>query len=532
MENSLAPSGVAVNANGFASSTSSMSNTSSSSTDDHVNVSVQSENVTITNPPTPPATIDNSDNSSNSNGSEGSILQSLNFFRRGSADTIESTTTMVGDDVDINDDGSGKGTSLNKAAGKIQEGSTGGEGVEMMVDTADEMDVHAHTTNSDEIENGTGGVAVNGMGMRGERAGGVATYKVVASLICVVAGTGTLGMPHAVAEAGWLGVCIIALSLFMSVTTGNMLIDCLYLKTNARRSSYQEIAHDAYGKAGHYIAFGTVGINLFGCAVLYIILAATLIQTMVNDYGHRSEPVYIYIIGCSLFVWTCLICTKSMKEIAILSIVGAGATLGVVMITIGISADMILHHAAVTVSATHKIVDWAKIPLCIATMSFAYGGNVVYPHVEQSMRYPRSWPKALWSALTICFVMYMAIAVAGYLAFGDDTLSPILKNLPLGTNRQQFLKRAIPRTIIIILTGLIAAVIPYFGDVMDLLGALTTCLLVFVMPILFYYKLGGLKNSDWWVKLWALFIFVIGLVALVLGTINATQHLIEDFKNK
>jgi len=48
---------------------------------------------------------------------------------------------------------------------------------------------------------------------------------------CVVGGTGTLGMPHAVSESGWLGSLIIVLALFMSTYTGCILIDCLYLKT-------------------------------------------------------------------------------------------------------------------------------------------------------------------------------------------------------------------------------------------------------------------------------------------------------------
>lgn len=48
---------------------------------------------------------------------------------------------------------------------------------------------------------------------------------------CVVGGTGTLGMPHAVAQAGWVGTMIILLALFMSTYTGIILIECLYLKT-------------------------------------------------------------------------------------------------------------------------------------------------------------------------------------------------------------------------------------------------------------------------------------------------------------
>lgn len=95
---------------------------------------------------------------------------------------------------------------------------------------------------------------------------------------------------------------------------------------------------------------------------------------------------------------------------------------------------MALHHAA-SVPVMHKLVDWTKLPLSLATISFAYGGNVVYPHIEQSMRYPRSWTRALWVALSVCCIMYFAIAIAGYAAYGEDTKSPVLRNLPRGKDR-------------------------------------------------------------------------------------------------
>lgn len=48
---------------------------------------------------------------------------------------------------------------------------------------------------------------------------------------CVIGGTGMLGIPRAVAEAGWLGSLLIVLALVMSTYTGHILIECLYLKT-------------------------------------------------------------------------------------------------------------------------------------------------------------------------------------------------------------------------------------------------------------------------------------------------------------
>ncbi|KAG0052154.1 hypothetical protein BGZ83_002927 [Gryganskiella cystojenkinii] len=484
------------------------------------------------------------------------VLQPF-FDRRGSAgsaDTFQSGSTVVGSDL-----------SLPKEKGNGSD---------------DNLGVDAEGNFGDGFGASIGGGSSS---MRSFREGGVSTFKTIASLVCVVGGTGTLGMPHAVSESGWLGSLIIVLALFMSAYTGCIIIDCLYLKTETRRTSYQEIARDAYGTVGHYFAYGTVAVNLFGCAILYMILSATLMEGMIRTSSPSTftpaastqVPLYICVAACTGFVWACLIFTKTMKEVALLSILGAVATVGVVLITIGVSIEQTVHGVKEVIESSHHLVNWSKMPLALATISFAYGGNVVYPHVEQSMKYPRSWNRAVWSALSMCFVMYMSIAVAGYSAYGDATLSPILRNLPRGTwsilanslitihvllagpilltslammfeesitkwypdfergsTFQQFLKRAIPRSIIILLVGLIASVVPFFGDVMDLLGSLTMCLLVFIMPVMFFYKLGGLTRAPIWTRAWALFILVVGAVAMILGTLDAVRHLIEDFQKK
>ncbi|KAF9383258.1 hypothetical protein CPC16_008999 [Podila verticillata] len=490
-----------------------------------------------------------SNNNNNNNNNDSSLLHTSTnaqgdligspYIRRKSNATFESASTMVS----------------TASLGEKAKGSDGkmGKGLE-----------------SDE-----GSLTIPQRSMRGDREGGVSSFKTCAALVCVVGGTGTLGMPHALAQSGWVGAMIILLALFMSTYTGIILIECLYLKTDTRRTSYQDIATAAFGNLGHYFALVVVAVNLFGCAVLYTILSATLMEDMIESYGHMHVPTYLLVMACSVFVWACLISTKTMKEVAWLSILGAGATIGVVCITVGVSSSELINRVIETTSSTHTLVDWSKIPLSLATISFAYGGNVIYPHMEASMARPRSWPRALWAALSFCFVMYMLIAVVGYLTFGAETESPVLKNLPRGawssiansliiihvllaapilltslsmmaeasitqrfsqfeqgSPRKRFLKRGLLRTGIIVLVGFVAAVVPFFGDMMDLLGSLTACLLVFIMPVMFYYRLGGLQKAGWATKAWTVLILLVGAVALVLGTLDAVRHLVIDFKRK
>ncbi|KAF9429542.1 hypothetical protein BGZ76_001194 [Entomortierella beljakovae] len=352
-------------------------------------------------------------------------------------------------------------------------------------DADDSVEIKEDIRNGDGEELATNGYTP-GIDLRGERPDGQCTFKATAALVCVIAGTGTLGMPYAVSRTGWLGIVLIVLTLFMSTTTGIMLVKCLYVNT----------------------------------------------------------------------------------------IVGAGTTIIVTFVVLGKSTDMHIHDAPITQGADHKVVSWSNIPASLASMTFAYGGNVVYPHVEHTMKKPKQWPIAVWSALSLCCVLYLVISISGYIAFGDHVTNPILDDLPRGvwsmmcnilmtihvllaapilltslstmieslitkrwakfeqgTNVKQFMKRFVVRTALCGCIGLVAGVIPFFGDMMDLLGALTTCLLVFVFPIFFFFMLGGMKTARWWQLLWYVFILAFGLVAMIMGSIDAIKALVQDFKD-
>ncbi|KAF9367745.1 hypothetical protein CPB97_005356, partial [Podila verticillata] len=117
---------------------------------------------------------------------QGDLIDPLSF-RRSSDATFESASTMV-------------------LTGLLDEKAKGLEGKMRKI-----------SENDEEL------LTISQESLRDDREGGVST--------CVVGGTGTLGMPHAVAQSGWVGAVIILLALFMSTYTGIILIECLYLKT-------------------------------------------------------------------------------------------------------------------------------------------------------------------------------------------------------------------------------------------------------------------------------------------------------------
>jgi amino acid permease len=204
--------------------------------------------------------------------------------------------------------------------------------------------------------------------------------------------------------------------------------------------------------------------------------------------------------------------------------------------------------------------------------SFILGGNPVYAHVEAGMRNRRDWNKVVASGLTFCVILYFLVAVPGYYVYGTDALSPIYDNLPNGGPKaasiiiitihlilatpilltsfaldvEKLLKinsenhsfvvewalRFLFRGALIVAIAVIAIFVPFFGDFMALLGAFSNCALVFIFPVIFYYKLTGIRGKPWYDYILAFLTLLLGVVGLIFGTISAIQALNNDFKNQ
>src|SRR5579871_4912170 len=141
------------------------------------------------------------------------------------------------------------------------------------------------------------------------------------------------------------------------------------------------------------------------------------------------------------------------------------------------------------------------------------------------MRYPDQWPRVLSLATATVTVLYLLVCIPAYETYGDKTLSPIYKSLTPGLavsvliifisihvllalpiyqtafaleiedylvttfgETREFIYRVLVRIIIVIVSICIATTVPYFADVMSLLGALSNGVLVTAFPILIWIK--------------------------------------------
>lgn len=187
------------------------------------------------------------------------------------------------------------------------------------------------------------------------------------------------------------------------------------------------------------------------------------------------------------------------------------------------------------------------------------------------MRNRKDWNKVIIAGLTFCVFLYFLVAVPGYYVYGTTAKSPIYDNLPEGGPKaasiiiitihlilatpilltsfaidvEKMLKinpehrtfvaewslRFLFRGTLIVAIAVVAIYVPFFGDFMALLGAFSNCALVFIFPVIFYYKLTGFRGKPWWDYILAFLTVLLGVVGLIFGTISAIQALNDDFKN-
>ncbi|KAI9272528.1 transmembrane amino acid transporter protein-domain-containing protein [Sporodiniella umbellata] len=393
------------------------------------------------------------------------------------------------------------------------------------------------------------------------------SFSAFFSVVCVVAGTGALGLPYALSQGGWIGLFILGLSWILSVYTGVILIKCMYYDPTRRLDSYREVATAAFGVIGGWLAFFFTAITLVGVPVLYILLSGSNLHNVAK--GTPSELTFpIWVIICAAMIAVPFVFFRSLGEIAILSCFGMLSTVVVILIVLGVSVQQIPEQTDIH----HDSVIWNMFPIALSSIVFSFGGNPVYAHVEASMRRPKDWNMVCFTGLTFCVILYFLTAVPGYYVYGTTVKSPVYDSLPDGGPKAasiiiitihlilatpilltsfaidvekmlritpehrskpvEWIMRLVFRSILMVAITVIAVYVPFFGDFMSLLGAFSNCALVFIFPVIFYYRLTGFRNKPWYDYILAFFTLLLGIVGLIFGTISAIQALNDDFKNQ
>lgn len=84
--------------------------------------------------------------------------------------------------------------------------------------------------------------------------------------------------------------------------------------------------------------------------------------------------------------------------------------------------------------------------------------------------------------------------------------------------------RALLRTCLVGFTCFVAVMVPFFGDVMSLVGAMCLTMIVFVLPVVFSFKLRG-EELSLGSKVWGYCIIFTGVLGGSIGTIQSLESI-------
>jgi amino acid permease len=254
-----------------------------------------------------------------------------------------------------------------------------------------------------------------------DRSAAGSSWMAYFNVVCVVAGSGVLGLPMALKQGGWIGLVILFLAWAMSIYTSHLLVRCLYVTGNTRLTTYKEIATAAFGTVGGWVTFFFNAWILMGGPVLYLVLSGQNINQLCKGTAGEIGNTPWIIISC-IIVAIPFIMVKTMKDVAWISALGFVAIFVVVLLVLILS----LIDKPNQIDIHHDVVIWDMFPIALSTIAFSFGGNVVYPHIERSMKTPQNWNKVSIAGLSTCAILYLIVAVCGYSVYGSSVINPIV----------------------------------------------------------------------------------------------------------
>ncbi|CAK1588101.1 unnamed protein product [Parnassius mnemosyne] len=380
-----------------------------------------------------------------------------------------------------------------------------------------------------------------------------------------MAGSGVLALPRALVKTGWIGVPIIILMAVMAAFSGKRLGDCWSIiegrdpeMRSRKRNPYAIIADQALGKTWSAVVSLAIIVSLFGAAVVYLLLAAQIIEQVFMSLIPTVTFCAWYMIVAGAM--TPLMLFGTPKDFSFTGVIAFFSTLvACVLYFIQMMNDV---RPFVFRWGIHGFQDFF---LAFGTIMFAFGGASTFPTIQNDMADKSMFSKSVHYSFLAILALYLPIAIAGYGVYGESVGSNVAMSLsatPLTLVGNIFMAIHLVSAFIIIINpvcqemeelyniprdsvgyrtlvrlSIMAAImfigesIPRFYTILALVGGTTVALLTFVLPSYCYLNLVNQPpregqqavETQGWIKLVCWEIIVMGVVGGAAATFSAVS---------
>ncbi|KAK2385217.1 Transmembrane amino acid transporter family protein [Trifolium repens] len=402
-------------------------------------------------------------------------------------------------------------------------------------------------------------------------------------LTTAIVGPTILTLPYAFRGLGW-GIGMLCLTVMGIVTfysyglMSKVLDHCE--RSGRRHIRFRELAADVLGSGWmfYFVIFIQTAINT-GVGVGAILLAAECLQIVYsNVVPHGSLKLYEFVamVTVVMVILSQLPTFHSLRHINLCSLF---LSLGYTFLVVGacIHAGTSKHAPPRDYSLEPKKSSRAFSAFTAISIIAAIFGNGILPEIQATLAPPAAGKmiKGLTMCYAVILVTFYSAAVSGYWVFGNKANSNILKSLlpddgpslaptwVLGLavifvllqlfaiglvysqvayeimekksadvkqgifSKRNLLPRLILRTLYMIFCGFLAAMLPFFGDINGVVGAVGFIPLDFVLPMILYNKTHKPPKSSltYWINL---SIMVVFSGAGIMGAFSSIRKLVLD----
>ncbi|KAL9255700.1 Amino acid transporter AVT1A-like protein [Drosera capensis] len=260
-------------------------------------------------------------------------------------------------------------------------------------------------------------------------------------------GIGLLSVPSTVQEGGWASIGLLVAFAIVCYYTGTLLRKCL--ESNKDIMIYPDIGQAAFGGYGRlFLSVGALSIlqalkssrmSELVKIIFYIELYFSLVEFIILEADNLAKifpSIYLHVGGLYLSAKHLLgilaavfvLPSCYLKDLSVISFLSAAGLVGAILTVISLVLVGVLDN--IGFDQTGPLVKLGGFPYALGVFGFCYAGHSVLPNIYHSMSDKKDFNKAL----IICFILatsiYAAVAVVGFLMFGEDTESQITLNLP------------------------------------------------------------------------------------------------------
>ncbi|XP_065856595.1 amino acid transporter AVT1I-like [Euphorbia lathyris] len=385
---------------------------------------------------------------------------------------------------------------------------------------------------------------------------GASSFKTIVNGLNALSGVGILSTPYALASGGWLSLILLFIIASAAFYSGLLIKRCM--EADSHITTYPDIGQKAFGNKGRIL------ISVFMCTELYLVAVGFLI--LEGDNLHNLFPnVDIVNIGGKksfiLIVALVILPTVWLDNLIILSYVSASGVLASAIIIASIFWAGAVD--GVGFKQKGKLINWNGIPNAVSLYGFCYCAHPVFPALYTSMKKKHQFSNVLLICFIVCTLSYASMAVIGYLMFGSDVESQITLNLPtktlsskiaiyttlvnpiakyalmitpivnatknwfpcISSNKKKPLNMFMSSALLLS-TVIVALALPFFGDLMSLVGAFLSVTASIIIPCLCYLKISGIYGRFSCELVLIGGIVVLGVMAVIFGTYTSVLQIV------